>query len=81
MSKMVYNSNIEGKRLMKSNAKYIFNLKEEKKILERSLNLYYFDKNKRALLFTRLERVSAEIERVENNANYDNGKPSNKEKS
>lgn len=80
MSKMVYNSNIEGKWLMKSNAKYIFNLKEEKKILERSLNLYYFDKKKRALLFTRLERVSAELERVGNNANNNIGKSSNKEK-
>lgn len=69
---MVYNSNIEGKWLMKSNAKYIFNLKEEKKILERSLNLYYFDKNKRALLFARLEKVSAELERVENNENIEN---------
>ena len=57
---------------MKSNAKYIFNLKEEKKILERNLNLYYFDKNKRALLFTRLEKVSAEIERVENERNTEN---------
>ncbi len=66
---------------MKSNAKYIFNLKEEKKILERSLNLYYFDKNKRALLFARLEKVSAELERVENNENNNNGEPSNKEKS
>ena len=72
MSKMVYNSNIEGKWLMKSNAKYIFNLKEEKKILERSLNLYYFDKKKRALLFARLEKVSAELERVENNGDIEN---------
>ena len=52
---------------MNSNIKRLFNLKEEKKILERSLNLYYFDKEKRALLFTRLEKVTAEIERVENN--------------
>jgi abortive infection bacteriophage resistance protein len=62
---------------MKSNAKRLFNLKEEKKILERSLNLFYFDKKKRALLFTRLEKVTAEIERVEKNEDYDIGKSSN----
>ena len=55
-----------------NNIKRLYNLKEEKKILERSLNLYYFDKQKRALLFTRLEKVIAEIERVENNGNPQN---------
>lgn len=51
---------------MNCNAKRLFNLKEEKKILERSLNLYYFDHEKRDMLFNRLEKVIKEIERVEN---------------
>ena len=57
---------------MNSNAKRLFNLKEEKKILERSLNLYYFDKKKRAALFIKLENVTKEIERVEKNGNFKN---------
>ena len=51
---------------MNCNAKRLFNLKEEKKILERSLNLYYFDHEKRDMLFNRLDKVIKEIERVEN---------------
>lgn len=57
---------------MNFNARRLYNLKEEKRILERSLNLYYFDKAKRAMLFDRLERVKIEIERVENNGNIEN---------
>lgn len=62
---------------MNIDVKRIYNLKEEKKILERSLNLYYFDKKKRALLFSRLEKVTLELERVEKNANNNNGQSSN----
>ena len=56
----------------KFDAKRLFNLKEEKKILERSLNLYYFDKKKRKMLFDKIEKVTIEIERVENNGNIEN---------
>jgi len=56
----------------KNDVKRLFNLKEEKKILERSLNLYYFDREKRAKLFEKLEKIIIEIERVENNGNSKN---------
>lgn len=56
---------------MNTNAKRLFNLKEEKRILERSLNLYYFDKRKREMLFERLEKANAEIERVEKNGYFE----------
>lgn len=54
---------------MNIDVKRLYNLKEERKILKRSLNLYYFDKKKRAMLFERLEKVTLEIERVEKNGN------------
>ncbi len=56
--------NLDIKRLMK--------LKEEKQMLERNLNIYYFDREKRNLLFTRLEKIILEIERVENNRKNEN---------
>ena len=65
---------------MNVNIRRIYNLKEEKKILERSLNLYYFDKKKRAMLFSRLEKVTLELERIKNDENNYNGKSSNQEK-
>lgn len=66
---------------MNIDVKRLYNLKEEKKILERSLNLYYFDKKKRALLFSRLEKVTLELERIEKNENNNNGKSNNQKKS
>ena len=63
---------------MNINLKKIYDLKEEKKILARNLNLYYFDKKKRELLFSRLEKVTIEIERIENEIN--NSRKSNNQK-
>ena len=57
---------------MKFEPRRLFNLKEERKILKRSLNLYYFDHRKRDMLFNRLEKVNKEIERVEKNGNIEN---------
>lgn len=55
--------------------RYLEKLKEEKKILVREMNLYYFERNKRRLIFSRLERVEKEIERVEKDENCDLWKP------
>ncbi len=62
---------------MNIDVKRLYNLKEEKRILERSLNLYYFDKKKRALLFERLEKVTLELERIKNNENNNKRKSNN----
>ena len=62
---------------MNLDVKRLNNLKEEKKILERSMNLYYFDKKKRAILFEKIEKIEKEIERVEKYANNNIRKSSN----
>lgn len=45
--------------------KYLRNLETERKILQKNMNLYYFQKDKRKLIFSRLEKIEKEIERVE----------------
>ena len=57
--------------------RYLRNLKEEKRILQKNMNLYYFQRKKRRLIFSRLEKIEKEIERVEKDENYDFRKPSN----
>ena len=50
---------------MKSKVKLLHDLYEERDILKKNLNLYYFDREKRDRFFIRLERIEKEIERVE----------------
>lgn len=69
---------------MKSVAKLLNDLYEEKDILEKNVNLYYFDKEKRERLFIKIDKIKKEIERVEKNGyikDCDTNKSSNKKKS
>ena len=55
-------------------------IKEERLILKRNLNLYYFDRKKRDLLFKRLLMAEILINKLESETNNENSntfKPSN----